>query len=365
MTPSSNGHVRANPLRFLEELPGISDVVWATVTRLADARVPTTLLFTAAEKRAGTSVLASATALGLAQHQRVPVCLVETNVRRPALAGYLGLETVGLSDVLDGRVEMEDCLQEPADCPGLFVLTAGTPRAPVSGEFTTNRIASILARLEQRCRYVVLDTAPVLDHLESRLLLRQADAVVLVLHARSTRRRDAERAHDILVESGTPVLGSIFNDFRTEGPFGDIGSANRSFQRAVRAERPRASVDSGEAPAPPAELTLSSNGRSHSTNGGPVLEVPTLPAGDAESAHVRQIDVLERRIAKLTHLLEQTEANLQRIAALKGVDPGISSIYRDVQGLSSEDEALAFKRSLMRKIFQANLELKDAIARHA
>jgi hypothetical protein len=245
------------------------------------------------------------------------------------------------------------------------VLTAGTPRAPVSGEFTTNRIASILARLEQRCRYVVLDTAPVLDHLESRLLLRQADAVVLVLHARSTRRRDAERAHDILVESGTPVLGSIFNDFRTEGPFGDIGSANRSFQRAVRAERPRASVDSGEAPAPPAELTLASNGRSHTTNGGPVLEVPTLPPGDAESAHVRQIDVLERRIAKLTHLLEQTEANLQRIAALKGVDPGISSIYRDVQGLSSEDEALAFKRSLMRKIFQANLELKDAIARHA
>ena len=364
MASSSNGHVKTSALRLLEELPGIADVVWATVTRLASARVPTTVLFTAAEERAGTSVIASATAIGLAQHQRVPVCLLETNVRRPSLAGYLDLKSTGLSDVLDGRAELEDCLQEAPDCPGLLVLTAGTPRAPVSGELATDRMTAILARLEERCHYVILDTAPVLQHVESRLLLRHVDAVLLVLRARATLRSDAERAHDILVESGTPVLGSIFNDYRTEGFLGDMGSANRAFRRAVRAEQPRTSFRIVKPPAAPEDPAAASNGSPLSTNRDPVLEEPSLAANGSEAAHLRQIDILERRIVKLTRLLEETEANLQRIAAMKNLDLGIASVYRDVQGLSSEEQALALKRSLMREIFQANLKLKTAIARH-
>lgn len=83
----------------------------------------------------------------------------------------------------------------------------------------------------------------------------------------------------------------------------------------------------------------------------------------SEEAHRRQIDILERRIAKLTHLLEETEDNLRRIAGMKGIDPGMSSIYRTVQGLSSHEEAFALKKQLMKKIFQANLDLKTAIAR--
>src|SRR6185369_7737009 len=99
---SPNGDRTANALQLLEDLPGVAEVVWATVTRLANAHLQTSVLFTAVEKRAGTTVLASATAIGLARHQRVPVCLLETNIRHPALAGYFGLGTAGLSDILDG-----------------------------------------------------------------------------------------------------------------------------------------------------------------------------------------------------------------------------------------------------------------------
>jgi Mrp family chromosome partitioning ATPase len=374
---SSNGHARTSALRLLEELPGIADVVWATVTRLASSPVPTSVLFTAVEERAGTSVLASATAIGLAQHQRVPVCLIETNVQRPALARVLGLESAGLSDVLDGRAELEDCLQEPHDCPGLLVLPAGTARAPIFGEFATDALTSILANLKQRCFYLFLDAAPVLDHVESRLLLRHAQAVVLVLRAGSTRRSDAERAHDILIESGTPVLGSIFNDYRTESLFGGSGRANRSFERAVRAERLRASatssplrwetasVGSGLSPDEHEDLAAATNGDALPTNGGPTLDVLAPPAEGSEEAHRREIDVLERRIAKLTQQLARTEADLRRLASMKNVDLGIASIYRGVQGLSSEEEALALKRLLMQKIFTANLELKSAMARRS
>jgi len=367
---------KADALRLLEELPGVADLVWATVTRLEHLRPPSRLMFTAAEKRAGTSVLAAATAIGLAQHQRVPVCLLETNVLRPALAGYLGLERAGLSDVLDGRAELDDCLQEPRGCAGLLVLTAGTPREPIAGELATARMATLLAALAQRCRYLVLDAPPVLEHVESRLLLRQVDAVLLVLRARSTRRADAERAHAILLESGTRVLGSIFNAYRPESLLGAAGGrVNRAFLRAVRAERPRPGVlEVAAPPVPIAPVRVldgapAGNGE-HATNGEhagngelPANGSPPEPAEGSTAEHLRQIDLLQRRISKLTHLLEQTEAELRRIAALKDVDLGVASIYRSVQGLSAEAEAQALKRSLMQEIFQANLQLKTAMAR--
>lgn len=367
----------ASTLRLLEELPGAGDVVWATLTHFAGARGTQRLLFTAAQGRAGNTVLAAATAIGLAQHQRVPVCLIETDVRRPALAGYLGLQPAGLSDVLDGRVELDECLQESRDCPGLCVLPAGTARAPVAGEFATARWSAILAELDRRGQFVVLDAPSIVERVEARQLLRQAHAAVLVLRARSTLRSAAERAHDILLESGAPILGSIFNAHEPERCIGHDRSADRAFAAALRGERrrpvhevlvPRAAPVAGASGHAP--VSTNGNGLPHSTNGAHTLEAEAPapngaapPPHESAAAHAREIDLLERRIAKLTQLLEQTEAELRRIAKLKNIDLGLASVHRGVQGLSAEEDALAFKRSLMREIFQANQELQRVIAR--
>jgi len=354
---------QAEAVELLQSLPGIGDVVWGTVMRLAGTRVPTSVLFTAAERGAGTTILAAATAIGLAQHQRVPVCLIETNLRRPALARYLGLREKGLADILDGRADLEPCLQEVERCPGLWVLPAGSARAPISGEFTTERMTSVLARLEQRSHFLVLDTAPLLDHVESRLLLNHADAVLIVLRAQATRLADAERAYEILVESGAPVLGSIFNAYAGSARFGGNGRVHHRFEKDARALRTPASL-----PLPASRNGDTPNGydtHDNGANGNGIHDIeahlPDQALSEAASQH--QIAQLERRIAKLTLLLGQTEAELQRLAALKDVDPGIASLTRGAQGLGTQDQAQACKRALMQDIFQANLELKNARAR--
>ncbi len=83
-----------------------------------------------------------------------------------------------------------------------------------------------------------------------------------------------------------------------------------------------------------------------------------------ESEYRRQIDTLERRIAKLNEMLAKTEEDLSSMAAVKSIDPGLASIHRTVQGVSPEDEAKALKKELMQKIFEANLELKNAASKH-
>jgi hypothetical protein len=75
-----------------------------------------------------------------------------------------------------------------------------------------------------------------------------------------------------------------------------------------------------------------------------------------------QIDQFERRVAKLTEELRITEEELKRIAAMKGLDLGVASIYRSVQGLADDADQKEKKREMMKVIFEANFELKKQIA---
>ncbi len=72
----------------------------------------------------------------------------------------------------------------------------------------------------------------------------------------------------------------------------------------------------------------------------------------------RQIELLERRIAKLMEQLGLTEADLLRVQAMKGLDVGLPSIYKSVQGLTGAEEEFARKKAMMLTILEANLALK-------
>lgn len=93
-----------------------------------------------------------------------------------------------------------------------------------------------------------------------------------------------------------------------------------------------------------------------------VMDVVTAErkAADAARAELRdrEVENLQRRIRKLTESLGDTERRLQDVAALKDVEGGISSIYREVQGVRTGDGQAGKKKELMAEIFKANLELQ-------
>jgi hypothetical protein len=75
----------------------------------------------------------------------------------------------------------------------------------------------------------------------------------------------------------------------------------------------------------------------------------------------KTIENLERRITKLTNSLGATEAELLRVASMKDIDLGVSSIYRTVQGLKGEGEGSEAKKEMLKNIFDANVALRDAM----
>ena len=83
---------------------------------------------------------------------------------------------------------------------------------------------------------------------------------------------------------------------------------------------------------------------------------------EKEDAYQREIDVLRRRVAKLSASLGLSEEELARLRSVGISDDGVASIYRGVQGLSEEDAQAEVKKALMRGIFEANLDLRRRTA---
>lgn len=80
-----------------------------------------------------------------------------------------------------------------------------------------------------------------------------------------------------------------------------------------------------------------------------------------DEKHKTEVSLLERRIAKLTRSLEETEDVLKRTALHGPHDPGISSAYRRVQGLALGEDNREQKLALLAQILRANLELRDQL----
>jgi len=88
------------------------------------------------------------------------------------------------------------------------------------------------------------------------------------------------------------------------------------------------------------------------------LRAGASPLAKLSRQELAKVDNLERRIAKLTSSIAKTRAALARVASMEDHDPGIPSIYREVQGLMPVDESFRVKRELLTDIFDANVQLQ-------
>jgi len=79
----------------------------------------------------------------------------------------------------------------------------------------------------------------------------------------------------------------------------------------------------------------------------------------APDPHAEQIELMHRRISKLSGMLDRTEGELRRLAGKSTqADQGIASIYDEVQGIADDENDSDLKKEMMAQIFQANLDLK-------
>lgn len=305
----------------------------------------------------------------------------------PIVCMIVGVDRLGQLQDLYGYESKDEILQGV-----IGVLRGATRDSDYLGFLQDDRLVALFPH-----------TAPETGGLLAKRLLAGAKKLRFERDGRSLRislsigvshnRHEGALSFDTLVgvaEEGLLVADAAGGDRYVETELYQLYEKKRRARSAERerrelfAEPPPPPAPAGPAPAPAPARTaasllgetvldlLQSQGFSPESLGA--IDRSTLLAmiarlsdekSDATIAQVeeerRKVDLLERRIAKLTQQLGITEDELKRVAGMKGIDLGVASIYRSVQGISDEASNKEKKREMMKVIFEANFELKKQI----
>ena len=177
----------------------------------AAERPPRSLLVSSAQPGEGKTTVSTNLAISLAQlGQRV--LLLEGDLRRPSVHRAFGIQgSLGVVSYLTGQQDWRDAV-EKISLPGLEVLVCG-PAPPNPAELlSSDRMRKLFEEALAEYRFVVVDSPPLLNVADSRILATLVEGVVLVVKGGATPRELALRAQGYAMDVGARVIGVVLNN---------------------------------------------------------------------------------------------------------------------------------------------------------
>ena len=183
---------------------------------------PRVLVLTSASPKEGKTTVVSNLSIALAEigHNTL---VIDADMRRPRLHAVFNVgNELGLSDLLMERSPLtvervkEACVH--SQIPGLFVLPSGGSRRNVSSLLHSDRLPELLKIARDSFDTVVVDTPPMVNIADARVLGRYGDGLIVVVRSGSTTRDAALLAISRFADDGIPVLGTILNFWNPKTP---------------------------------------------------------------------------------------------------------------------------------------------------
>ena len=148
------------------------------------------------------------------------VLLIDSDLRRPILHSIFNIDRrVGLSNVLVGRATIEEAAQT-TEIENLFVMPCGTLPPNPSELLGSSAMKTTLDAMKEKFDIVLFDSPPIIAVTDAAVLSSQLDGVILVIKSGQTDREAAFRAHTLLKNVKTRVLGALLNGVHIESMYG-------------------------------------------------------------------------------------------------------------------------------------------------
>ncbi|HWW84578.1 MAG TPA: CpsD/CapB family tyrosine-protein kinase, partial [Vicinamibacterales bacterium] len=149
--------------------------------------------------------------------------LIDADMRRPRLHHVFSVANeYGLSNLLAERAPLDSARLENAclatEVAGLHILTSGSSRSHASTLVHSPRLPELIALAREIFDMVIIDTPPMVNIADARVLGRLGDALILVVRSGVTTRDAAQLARTRFAEDGTAVLGTILNFWNPKTP---------------------------------------------------------------------------------------------------------------------------------------------------
>ncbi|MFV0634927.1 polysaccharide biosynthesis tyrosine autokinase [Demequina sp.] len=200
----------------------------------------------------GKSTTAANLAIALAD-AGARVLLVGADLRKPRVAKYMGVEGgIGLTDVLVGRVTLEDATQ-PWGRTSLSVLPAGTIPPNPSELLGSTTMSELIEHLQREYDVVLYDAPPLLPVTDAAILARLVGGALVMVASGKTRRPQFEASLDSLENVDAKVSGVVLTMVPEKGPdaygSGRYGySYGDEFDKKGKRIKPKSSTKSKKSP---------------------------------------------------------------------------------------------------------------------
>jgi capsular exopolysaccharide synthesis family protein len=177
----------------------------------SSGRPPRTIVVTSAAPSEGKTTTAVNLAISLTQTGS-KVVLIDADMRKPRIHKvFPNASSVGLSAFLAGASTLKEVIHE-TNVPGLMVMPCGlTPPNPGELVLSTG-FRKMLETLREYFDYVVLDSPPLGNVSDARILAVAVDSTILVVKAFSTSRHHVRDAAAHLLSAHAKVGGVVLND---------------------------------------------------------------------------------------------------------------------------------------------------------
>jgi Mrp family chromosome partitioning ATPase len=139
------------------------------------------------------------------------VCVIDANLRDPALHTQFGVDnSVGLSDALL-QLEPIRTFARPLSLPNFFMISAGSSDASAQSLITSDRMRLRITELRSEFDFILFDTCSLSVANDAIGLGSFCDGVLMVLKANASRKESARQAIQDLQGGNAKVLGAVLN----------------------------------------------------------------------------------------------------------------------------------------------------------
>ncbi|MEB3281004.1 MAG: polysaccharide biosynthesis tyrosine autokinase [Lyngbya sp.] len=145
------------------------------------------------------------------------VLLVDANLRLPQVHEQLNIANeFGLSNLINTDVDPDEVIQKVPLWENLFVLTAGQIPPDPTKLLSSNKMRSLMNLFCSNYDWVIYDTPPCTDVVDSKILAPHTDGLLMVVRLKKTDKNLLNQALESLKLSRHNILGLVVNSAKPQ-----------------------------------------------------------------------------------------------------------------------------------------------------
>lgn len=157
------------------------------------------------------------------------VLLIDADLRKPAVAKFLDMtieEGKSLIDFLNGKARMTDIIHYN-EILNLSVIGCNKGTIKANELVASEEMKYLLETAKENYDYIIIDTAPLAFASDAEDVMTQTDSTVLVVRRDIAIALTINDTIDLIMDSGSKILGCVYNDSETSNLTGSKLAYNR------------------------------------------------------------------------------------------------------------------------------------------